>query len=207
MTAGIASAQYRELFPMLRDSTYLVSHSMGAAPLGARAALDEYWSQWAKNGPEAWEHWLPAITRIADDLGTIIGAPPGSIFLGPNVSTLQAALASSLAFTAERNEVVSFTPQHILASASLALERLLVLLIVADRGIPKAGEDPGFDIDRGHHERCVAAIDVLERDAVNARRSIVRFGHRVGVAERFRLAYVDVQSPKAPGWVRLRLGI
>ncbi len=37
----------REQFPILADSTYLVSHSMGAAPLGARAALEAYWDQWA----------------------------------------------------------------------------------------------------------------------------------------------------------------
>jgi hypothetical protein len=31
--------QWREQFPILADSTYLVSHSMGAAPLGAKESL------------------------------------------------------------------------------------------------------------------------------------------------------------------------
>lgn len=96
----------RAQFPILENSVYLVSHSMGAAPLGAKAALEAYWSDWAQDGPEAWERWLPEIGRIADGIGEIIGAPPGSIFLGPNVSVLQAALASALRFTAARNEVV-----------------------------------------------------------------------------------------------------
>jgi kynureninase len=79
---------------------------MGAAPLGAKAALDEYWAQWAAEGPQAWERWLPRIGEIADGIAALIGAPAGSVFLGPNVSVLQAALASCLDFTAERNQVV-----------------------------------------------------------------------------------------------------
>lgn len=96
----------REQFPMLETSTYLVSHSMGAAPLGAKAELESYWNDWATDGPEAWERWLPAIGELADGIGEIIGAAPGTVFLGPNVSALQAALASCLRFTPQRNEVV-----------------------------------------------------------------------------------------------------
>lgn len=96
----------REQFPILRSSTYLVSHSMGAAPLGAKTALEAYWNDWAADGPEAWERWLPEIGTIADGIGELIGAPAGTMFLGPNVSVMQAALASCLRFTPQRNEVV-----------------------------------------------------------------------------------------------------
>jgi kynureninase len=99
-------ATLREQFPILEDSTYLVSHSMGAAPLGAKRALESYFHEWASEGPEAWEQWLPAIGEIADGIGEIVGAPRGSVFLGPNVSVMQAALASCLQFTPQRNEVV-----------------------------------------------------------------------------------------------------
>ncbi|MGC1379837.1 MAG: aminotransferase class V-fold PLP-dependent enzyme [Candidatus Baltobacteraceae bacterium] len=93
-------------FPILETSTYLVSHSMGAAPQSSRAALERYWDEWAADGPEAWEHWLPRIAEIADGIGRIVGAPSGSLFLGPNVSVLQAAIASSIDFSGERNEVL-----------------------------------------------------------------------------------------------------
>jgi len=96
----------RDRFPILKDSTYLVSHSMGAAPVEAKAALDRYWEEWASEGPEAWELWLPRIGAIADGIGRIVGAPPGTVFLGPNVSVLQAAIATCFDFRAERNEVV-----------------------------------------------------------------------------------------------------
>jgi len=100
------TARLREVFPMLATSTYLVSHSMGAAPQAAKDALEAYWNDWATDGPEAWERWLPRIAEIANGIGEIIGAPAGSMFLGPNVSVMQAALASCLRFTPERNEVV-----------------------------------------------------------------------------------------------------
>ena len=102
----ITEAMFREQFPVLETSTYLVSHSMGAAPLGAKEALDSYWSEWAADGPEAWERWLPRIGAIADGIGEIVGALPGTVFLGPNVSVMQAALASCLRFTTQRNEIV-----------------------------------------------------------------------------------------------------
>ena len=79
---------------------------MGAAPVTARAGLVDYWEAWSHEGPEAWEEWLPQLADIADGIGTIIGAPRGTISLAPNVSVLQAAIASSLTFAAERNEVV-----------------------------------------------------------------------------------------------------
>lgn len=96
----------REEFPILADSTYLVSHSMGAAPLRARQALEAYWGEWASDGPEAWERWLPRIGEIADGIGAIVGAAPGSVFLGPNVSVLQASIGTCIDFSGERNEVV-----------------------------------------------------------------------------------------------------
>jgi len=99
-------AQLREQFPILSNSVYLVSHSMGAAPIGAREALQTYWEEWAADGPEAWERWLPRIAEIADGIGGIVGAPSGTCFLAPNVSVLQAALATCIDFRSERNEVV-----------------------------------------------------------------------------------------------------
>ena len=106
MSSTLTQALRREEFPILQSSTYLVSHSMGAAPLGAKAALDDYWNDWATDGPEAWERWLPKIGEIADGIGAIIGAAPASVFLGPNVSVLQAAIATCFNFKAKRNEVV-----------------------------------------------------------------------------------------------------
>jgi kynureninase len=104
----------RERFAGLDVNTWLVSHSMGAPPLAARDALVRYHAQWADGGPEgAWPAWMEEARGVADGIGAIIGAPPGSVSLAPNVSVLQSALASSLDFRAAggsaraaRNEVV-----------------------------------------------------------------------------------------------------
>jgi len=107
MSTTVTPALYRDQFPILANSTYLVSHSMGAAPWRARAALETYWDEWASDGPEAWEKWIPRIGEIAGGIGAIVCAPAGSVFLGPNVSTLLSGLASCLRFGgAARNEVV-----------------------------------------------------------------------------------------------------
>jgi kynureninase len=107
-SSGLAGSQAvrRDEFPVLETSIYLVSHSMGAAPQRAKAALESYWTEWADLGPEAWARWLPRIGEIADGIGAIIGAPPGSVFVGPNVSVLQATLATCIDFDRARNEVV-----------------------------------------------------------------------------------------------------
>jgi kynureninase len=100
------AARLRERFGGLDQNTWLASHSMGAPPLAARAALEDYWDAWADAGPEAWPRWLESVRAIADGIGAIIGAPAGSISLVPNVALSQAAIASSIAFPAHRNEVV-----------------------------------------------------------------------------------------------------
>jgi kynureninase len=79
---------------------------MGAAPRQARQALIDYWEAWSLEGPEAWEDWLPSLADIGDGIGAIVGAPPGTVSLAPNVSVLQAAIASSMTFSPQRNEVV-----------------------------------------------------------------------------------------------------
>jgi kynureninase len=79
---------------------------MGAPPLAARDELNRYWEAWADRGPEAWPQWWAEIQTIADGIGAIFGAPANSVYLAPNVSVLQSAIASALTFTSERNEVV-----------------------------------------------------------------------------------------------------
>jgi len=79
---------------------------MGAAPIAARDELVAFWDDWTRDGPAAWERWLPAIDDVADGIGAIIGAPAGSVGLAPNVSSLQETLASALDWSGERNGVV-----------------------------------------------------------------------------------------------------
>lgn len=96
----------RDRFPTLANATYLVSHSMGAPPLASRDVLECYWNAWATHGPEAWESWLPEVAEIANGIGALLRAAPGTVSLVPNVSLAQATIASALTFTPDRDGVV-----------------------------------------------------------------------------------------------------
>ncbi|MDX6284996.1 MAG: kynureninase [Frankiales bacterium] len=96
----------RDDYPILSRRTYLVTHSLGAMHRGTRDRLAEYADVWATDGVVAWEHWIAEMARIADLVGTIIGAPPGTTVLRANVASALADLASAIDFTGRRNKVV-----------------------------------------------------------------------------------------------------
>lgn len=102
----LTAPRLRERFPNLDGATYLVSHSMGAAPLGARDALGAYWDAWSQHGPEAWDDWFPELAAIADGVGSLFGAHPGTTSLVPNVSLAMSAIASALDYSHDRCEIV-----------------------------------------------------------------------------------------------------
>ena len=104
---ALTPARARERFAGLDRNTWLVSHSMGAPPRAAADALAAYHAEWAEGGPDgAWPGWLERMRAIGDGVGSIIGAPAGSVSLAPNVSLLQSAIASSRDPRSARNEIV-----------------------------------------------------------------------------------------------------
>ncbi len=102
-----ALARYRDQYPILADSVYLNSNSMGAMPSAARAAATKYLDMWAHEGVEAWDVWAPLVGEIGDKAARFIGGKPGCTALGQNVAGFQAAVASCLDFSGTRNKVVS----------------------------------------------------------------------------------------------------
>jgi kynureninase len=100
-------AAWRRRFPILATSTYLINNSLGAMPDTVRASLGEFADLWAGKGVEAWgSDWLPEVRRVADLLGSLIGAPPGSVVVHQNVATLAAMVVAGLEPTGARNRVV-----------------------------------------------------------------------------------------------------
>jgi kynureninase len=100
-------AAWRGRFPILSRCTYLINNSLGAMPDAVPAALAEFTDQWATKGVEAWaEDWLPAVDRTADLIGSLLGAPKGSVVVHQNVSTLAAMVCSALKPGRDRNRVV-----------------------------------------------------------------------------------------------------
>ncbi len=98
---------WRAEFPILETSTYLVSHSLGAMPRGAVTQLEKYTAAWGSRGVRAWsEGWWDLPTTVGDEIGRIIGAPPGSVVMHPNVSVCQSLVLSCFDFAGRRNKVV-----------------------------------------------------------------------------------------------------
>lgn len=90
-----ALSDYRDEFPILEHTTYLVNHSLGAMPRKAADRLAEYARMWAERGIRSWaEGWWETPTRIGDQVGRIIGAPPGSTVMHQNVSIAESVVLS-----------------------------------------------------------------------------------------------------------------
>jgi kynureninase len=88
-------AAYRDRFPILRDTTYLINHSLGAMPAAAEARLAEYAHTWKTRGIRAWaEGWWEMPMTVGDQVGRIIGAPSGSTVMHQNVAVAEAIVLS-----------------------------------------------------------------------------------------------------------------
>jgi kynureninase len=99
---------YRDEFPILEHTTYLANHTLGAMPRKAADRLAEFARMWAERGIRAWaEGWWETPMRVGDQIGRIIGAPPGSTAMQQNVAIAEAiALSCFKPVDPARNRVV-----------------------------------------------------------------------------------------------------
>ncbi len=167
--------RWRECFPILARRTYLVNHSLGAMPASVPAALGDFAREWAEDGVEAWPGWLGEVRRVADLLGSLIGAPAGSVVVHQNVATLTAMFLSAFPRAGERRRVVLAADEwpghhYLLAEHSrLGLEPMVV----------PSGEDVLAAIDE--RTALVITSHVRFRDArIIDVAAITEHAHRVG---------------------------
>ena len=99
--------KWRSEFPILGNTVYLISHSLGAMPRETIAQLTDYAETWATRGVRAWaEGWWDMPLTVGDEVGRIIGAPPGSVVMHQNVSICQSLILSCFEPTPKRNKIV-----------------------------------------------------------------------------------------------------
>jgi kynureninase len=102
-----ALLDYRSEFPILEHTTYLINHSLGAMPRRADERVAEYTRTWRERGIRAWaEGWWDLPLRVGDQVGRIIGAPPGTTAMHQNVAIAEAIVLSCFEPTPPRNRVV-----------------------------------------------------------------------------------------------------
>src|SRR5579863_4509512 len=99
--------RYRSEFPIVENTTYLISNSLGAMPRRVEDSLREYTNLWNTRGVRAWEdEWWMLALEVGDAIGSLFNAPAGSVACLQNVTTCQATVASCLDFSGRRNKVV-----------------------------------------------------------------------------------------------------
>jgi kynureninase len=99
--------KYRERFPILGETTYLINHSLGAMPAAAAERVLEYTSAWNTRGVRAWEEgWWDLPLTVGDQIARLIGAPPGSVSMHQNVTIAEAVVVSCFDFDGPRRRVV-----------------------------------------------------------------------------------------------------
>ena len=99
--------EYRDRFPILESTTYLINHSLGAMPAAAEERLADYAHEWRDRGVRAWsEGWWETPMTVGDQIGRIVGAPPGTTVMHQNVTVAEAVILSCFEFERPRNRIV-----------------------------------------------------------------------------------------------------
>jgi kynureninase len=98
---------WRDEFPILQETTYLINNSLGAMPRAVYDSMHAYAEMWATRGIRAWgEGWWDMNVHIGDKIAAIIGARPNTVSMHQNISLAQGILLSCFDFDGPRNKVV-----------------------------------------------------------------------------------------------------
>jgi kynureninase len=99
---------WRQEFPILSRTTYMISHSLGAMPRRTADRVREYADTWAERGIRAWEEgWWEMPVTVGNLVGRIIGAGEGEVVMQQNVSICQSIVTSCLDWSGRRNKLVT----------------------------------------------------------------------------------------------------
>lgn len=172
----------RSEFPILASKTYLINNSLGAMPRAVYDNLRAFADKWATEGVVAWHDWLPMVKQTGDLVGSLIGAPKGSMVMHQNVSTLMAIVASALEYGKERDGVVytdqAFSTVHYLWSQQ-ARRGARITVVKSRDGMTIDPEELEAAIDE--RTRIVVLDHVFFRSsALNDAKRIARRCHEVG---------------------------
>ena len=69
--------------------------------------LAEFTGLWAEHGVVSWETWAPFVESVADLVGSLVGAPPGTTVMRQNVADLLGDLVTCFDWSGPRNRVVT----------------------------------------------------------------------------------------------------
>jgi kynureninase len=159
---------FREEFPILAQTNYLVSNSLGPMPRTVPGKLADYARDWGELGVKAWNRgWWELPVEVGNEIAPLVNAGDGEIVMMPNVTIAQTAVLSAIDFPPGRDTIVMTEldfPSVRYAYAEMA-ERLgaRVVVVRSDDGISIARDKLLAAIDE--RTRLVAVSHVLFRSA------------------------------------------
>lgn len=132
--------KWRQEFPILGNTVYLISHSLGAMPRETITRLTDYAETWATRGVRAWaEGWWDMPVTVGNEVARIIGAAPDSVVMHQNVSVCQSLILSCFEPTPKRNKIVyselNFPSVMYVYEAHARDGRLRIETVASDDGI------------------------------------------------------------------------
>ncbi len=100
-------SKWRDEFPILSRTVYMISNSLGAMPRRTARNLAEYADTWATRGVRAWEdRWWEMPAEIGNKIAGIVGAPAGTVSMHENVTTAEMVALSCVRPSASRRRLV-----------------------------------------------------------------------------------------------------
>ena len=175
---------FREEFPILEKTTYLVSNSLGPMPRTVPDKLAEYARDWGDLGVKAWARgWWEMPVEVGNEIAPLMNAGPGEVVMMPNVTIAQSAVCSSIDFTAPRDTIVMTELDF--PSVRYAYEELAkrfgarVVVVRSEDGISIDQQRLLSAIDE--RTRLVAISHVLFKSAfINDANAVCAHAHRMG---------------------------
>jgi kynureninase len=167
--------RWRSEFPILENTTYLISNSLGAMPRTVYERLRDYADSWATLGVRAWgAGWWDLKGAVGDKIALLMGAPAGSVLIHENASIANSILLSGMDFSDLRRDQVVTTdqdfPSDVYSLRAMLPDHMQIRVVHSRDGI-------GIETD-----------DLL--NAITERTRLVSISHVL-----FRSAYVvDVQA-------------
>jgi kynureninase len=174
--------QYRDEFPIFRDTIYLNSCSLGALSRRSRARVSEYLDLWERRGASAWyDVWWAALAELRKRYARVIGGADVDVGLHPNISTALTAVASSLDYRRRPRVVTTRLDFPTVPYQWLARENDRVEVVLVDS--PDGIQVPLDALERAVDERTalVATSHVFfTSGAIQDVAEVARIAHRRG---------------------------
>jgi kynureninase len=162
-------ARWRDEFPILSRTVYMINNSLGAMPRQTARNLADYAETWAARGVRAWEErWWEMPLEVGDKVSRIIGAPLRSVSMHENVTSAHMTALSTVRPVAARKRIVC---------AALDFPSMVYLY--------RAQQQAGFELQvvPGESDLTMRTERMLE--AIDERTAVVAVSHVL-----FRTSYI-----------------